>query len=99
MRCAVSLTPGGTISFAGTSVAPEWMNGKERLELVRAALEHVDEVDAARARALVTSLHVDERPDGMRLVGEQEEVVRRDEVEDERCQDDEPGCDAEETGR
>ena len=27
-RTALSLTPGGTISFAGTSVAPSWIHGK-----------------------------------------------------------------------
>jgi hypothetical protein len=63
---------------------------KERLEHARPALEHVDEVDAAGPRLVLAALHVDEGGDRMRAVGQQDVVVRRHEVQDDRRRDDEP---------
>ena len=48
---------------------------EERLEHARAALEDVDEVDAARPCSDRAALHLDERRDGMRRVRQQEVVV------------------------
>ena len=60
---------------------------EQRLEHVRAALEHVDEVDPAGAGRRMPSLHADERRHRMRLVGQEDVVVRRYEVEDDAGDD------------
>ena len=63
---------------------------EQRLEHARPPLEDVDEVDPARSLRRTPSLHAHERRHRMCPVGQEDVVVRRDEIEDDTG-DDEQG--------
>ena len=61
---------------------------EQRLEHARAALEDVDEIDPPGPRRILAALHLHERRDRVRGIREEQIVVRRDEIEDDRGHDD-----------
>ena len=71
---------------------------EKRLEHARAALEDVDEVDPPGAGRILATLHVDERRHRVRAVGQEQEVARRSEVEDDEGEHGEADHDAREPG-